>query len=117
MAVLDRQDEDLQDEFLISFDTLPEAVQTAIFSELSLGGAGLVKQASDAEMVEFAKSEEGAELIAGWGSLASRNVTKVFNAVRRITNSLSASELESLWSWFEYQDSATAIAILWTLAR
>ncbi len=88
----------------------------AILGELSLGDAGSVKSASQAELDHFAGSEAGSVLVPFWKGAAARNFGRVQQRIFRIEADLSQSEQDAVWDWFDDLPSQGRIAVLCTLA-
>ncbi len=103
-------------EFVQGFDALPDGVRSAIFLELSLGSAGSVRNASDADVARFAEMDEGRELVAEWRGRASRNVAIVLGRIRRIAERLSVADATLLDEWFNALPSRSTLAVLRVLA-
>ncbi|MFC6657139.1 hypothetical protein ACFQEX_17530 [Roseibium salinum] len=117
LAILDGMAEDLAEETLSSFDALPEAAQAAVFDELSGGGSGYVRAASDEEMAAFRKTEDGANLAAQWGSNARRNVSKVNATLKRIVGQLSEADRKAFADWWVGLDQGAETAILKAMVK
>ena len=111
ITVLERLDPGDRAAFTGSFDALPEAVRSAIFSEISLGSTGSVRNASDADMDRFASTPEGGALMGEWGARANRNVAIVRDRIGRIIRRLSADDVTAAAAWFDDLPQEDAAAI------
>jgi len=96
------------------FNDLPEHAQTAIRHELALLPNGPVRAASDADLVRFATTPEGAELVKTWGRDAGRKLATVRARIDRML--LSGGDMEAAVEWFDQLTSAEAKSVLTALA-
>lgn len=117
LSVLDGMEEGLQDEVLSTFDALPEGVQAVLYEELSGGGSGFVKPATDKEYAEFTKGEDGKELAGYWGTNARRNISKVKATMARVIGQMDDSEKAAFMRWYENLDAGAEMALLKGLVR
>jgi len=111
IAVLGRLDPQSRVGFIADFDALPEDVRSTVFSEIALGSAGSVRNASDADVSRFASTSEGSTLVKEWGRRASRNVAIVRDRISRILGRMPAEDIDAAINWFDALPPASAAAI------
>jgi hypothetical protein len=111
IAILERLDPEDRAEFITAFDSLPEGVRSALFSEISLGSAGSVRSASDADVTRFATTPEGGALVKEWGHRASRNVAIIRDRINRILGRMAAEDIDAATVWFDALPPTNAAAI------
>lgn len=111
ITILEHLHPDDRTAFTTSFDALPEGARAAVFSEISLGSSGSVRQASEAEVSRFASTVEGEALVKSWGHRASRNVAIVRDRIARIVRRMPAEDAAEATAWFEDLPSRSADAI------
>lgn len=111
IAILDRLDPDSRTEFIGVFDALPEGVRSVLFSEISLGSAGSVRGASDADVARFASTREGGSLVGEWGHRANRNVAIIRDRINRILARMRADDIDAATAWFDALPPASATAV------
>ncbi len=104
------------DELVRGFDTLPEAVHTAVFSEISHTPSGAAKRASDAEMRDLATDPGLAYLIDRWGHNAPKKCGLILQRIRNIGRQLSDADKSKLQHWFDGLDAKEAAGIYLMLA-
>lgn len=111
IAILERLDPEDRGAFVAEFDALPEGVRSALFSEISLGSAGSVRNASDAEVDRFASTPEGSAMVKEWGYRANRNVAVIRDRITRILTRMTAEDIDVATTWFDTLPPTSAIAI------
>lgn len=111
ITILERLDPIGRADFIAAFDGLPEAIRTTLFSEISLGSSGSVRQASDVDVARFASTSEGRDLVDEWGPRARRHVAIVRDRIGRILKRMSAEEAEAATEWFETLPPAAAASV------
>jgi hypothetical protein len=116
LVVLNELDADDRQLAESSFHDMPETVQSALLTELGLGGGGSCKSATEDELDTFSGSDEGAELVDFWKGRASKNLGMVHQRIKRIVGGLSASEQKAAWKFFDDLPSRGKIAALCVLA-
>lgn len=117
LGALNDLDEETVNEVTTSFDALSENTQKAIFQELSLGGVGKARAATDAEVAKIRSDPAGVELMAAFGNRAPVALGKIKTRVGRIEASLSDAERESLWNAVASLDESAVISIFKQLGR
>jgi hypothetical protein len=116
LAIMDELDDHDRQLAESSFHDMPETVQSALLTELGLGGGGSCKSATEDELDTFSGSDEGAELVDFWKGRASKNLGMVHQRIKRIVGGLSASEQKAAWQFFDDLPSRGKIAALCVLA-
>ena len=116
IAILEGLAPDDRAAFTSAFDTLPEGARSAILSEISLGSAGSVRPASDADLTRFASTPEGGGMVSEWGHRAARNLAIVRDRISRILGRMEADEIDAATQWFDGLPPASAAAIYRMLA-
>jgi hypothetical protein len=116
IAILERLDPEDRGAFIAEFDGLSEGVRSALFSEISLGSAGSVRTASEADVARFASTPEGDTLVKEWGHLANRNVSMIRDRINRILGRMAAEEIDAATAWFDALPPTAATAIYRMLA-
>ena len=111
IAILERLDPDERAAFIAEFDTLPEGVRSALFSEIALGSAGSVRNAADADVDRFASTPEGSALTKEWGHRANRNLAVIRDRINRILTRMAAEDIDAATTWFDALPPAAAAAI------
>ncbi|MCP4318542.1 MAG: hypothetical protein GY789_21665 [Hyphomicrobiales bacterium] len=116
-AVLGGLDDDDRTDLQADFDGLPEAAQSSITLEISLGEWGGIKPATDAELEQFATLPEGAELIKEWRYKAPRNFAVARKRISSILSRMSEADAETTLDWLEELTTEQARAVLRELAK
>lgn len=111
IAIIERFDPEDRRAFIAEFDALPEGVRSAVFSEISLGSAGSVREASDADLARFASTPEGGALVKEWGHRAHRNVAVIRDRINRILGHMTAEDIDAAAAWFDALPPTGASAI------
>jgi hypothetical protein len=111
IAILEVLDPEDRDAFIAEFDGLPEGVRSALFSEISLGSAGSVRNASDADLARFASTPEGGAMVKEWGHRANRNLAIIRDRINRILGRMAAEDIDAGTAWFDALPPAAATAI------
>jgi hypothetical protein len=111
IAILERLNPEDRAAFIGEFDALPEGVRSVLFSEISLGSAGSVRNASEADVARFASAPEGNALMKEWGYRANRNVAVIRDRIGRILDRMSGEDIEAATTWFDALPPTSAMAI------
>jgi hypothetical protein len=111
ISILERLDPEERAAFVASFDGLPEAIRSALFSEISLGSTASVRAASDADMGRFASTTEGRKLVDEWGHRSNRNVAVIRDRIARILARMSGEDVSVATDWFDALPPTSAAAI------
>lgn len=111
MSMLDDLDEETVTETTAAIDRLSENTQKAIFQELSLGGVGKCRPATDAELEKVRSDPAGQELMSLFGNRAPVALGKIKTRVARIEAALSDDEKDALWTMIADLDESAAISI------
>jgi len=102
--------------FTGAFDALPEGTRSAIFSEISLGSAGSIRAASEADVTRFTETPEGGEMVREWGHRAAHNLAIVRDRISRILGRMKAEDIAAATQWFDALPPVSAAAIYRMLA-
>lgn len=111
LSMLDDLDETTVTETTAAIDRLSENTQKAIFQELSLGGVGRARPASDAEVEKVRSDPAGTELLQAFGGRAATALGKIKTRVARIEAALSDDEKDALWNMIGELDESAVISI------
>jgi hypothetical protein len=111
ITILERLDPEDRTAFIAEFDELPEGARSALFSEISLGSAGSVRNASDADVSRFAATGEGGALVREWGHRANRNLATIRDRINRILGRMVAEDIDAATVWFDALPPTSATAI------
>lgn len=111
LSMLDDLDETTVKETTAAIDRLSENTQKAIFQELSLGGVGKCRAATDAEVEKIRADPAGQELMSLFGNRAHVALGKIRVRVARIEAGLSEVERNKLWNMIGDLDESAAISI------
>ena len=115
-TVLDALEPDEAGALEEGFDALPEAARSAVYAFLAVQGGGAWPAASDAALQDFASTDEGAELVQGWGRQASRKVGIVKGRMGLMLNGMTPEDRSKAQLWFDGLSSQQAKAVLAALA-
>lgn len=96
------------------FEDLPEPAQLAIRHELTLAPDTPSRAASEADLMRFATTEEGAQLVKEWGRDAGKKFATVRARLDRMI--LRGGDMEAAVDWFEQLTSQEAGGVLRALA-
>jgi hypothetical protein len=111
-GMLDELHAEDRDSLLTSFDRdLPEAVRAEVYRFIGFDARGGWRPADDAAVKAFAETEEGAALVAEWGTQAAKNVGAIKGQVATILKSLSAADRTQAGAWLDGLSSAQAKAV------
>ncbi|MEP1576001.1 hypothetical protein [Roseibium album] len=111
LGALNDMDAETVTETTAAIDALSENTQKAIFQELSLGGVGRCRPATDAEVEKIRSDPAGQELMSLFGTRATTALGKIKTRVQRIEASLSDDEKDALWNMVADLDESAAISI------
>ncbi len=104
------------DDLVRGFDMLPEAVHTAVFSEISHTPTGAARRASDADMRDLESDAGLGYLSERWGHNAPKKVGLILQRVRNIGSQLSDADKDRLHDWFNELDAEEAAGVYLMLA-
>ena len=102
--------------FQSGFDSLPQGVQTAIFSYLAVSPGGSARTATETDLQQLATTPAGAELVEEWRGRAGRKLGGLGQRVDLMLDAMSPADEDRAIDWFDALPPAQKKAVLKGLA-
>jgi hypothetical protein len=103
-------------DFVNTFDGLPNAIQSAVYLELARGAPTFAEHATDEHLAALEAEACGPALIEAWGSAAARKFGIARARWARCIEGLSAADHDKLAYFFNHSQPVEQAAVIWHLA-